>query len=123
MTTLQDAVVAYKTIARADGKSEYTIAWVVGATRQFEQFLGDGIRLEDLTPHDMRCWIAAMRERKRYASHAFAHSDKPLSATTINNYVRGIKLLLSTLAREDVIPEHPVARFRAPKIPTLTSIP
>ena len=39
----------------------------------------------------------------------------PLSSTSINAYVRGIKLLFSTLAKEGLIDTHPVASMPAPK--------
>ncbi|UCH43163.1 MAG: hypothetical protein JSW16_01105 [Dehalococcoidales bacterium] len=38
--TLQDALVAYKTYARAEGKSPKTVAWVASSVGYFADFLG-----------------------------------------------------------------------------------
>ncbi len=38
--TLQDALVAYKTYAGAEGKSPKTIAWIVSSVGYFAEFLG-----------------------------------------------------------------------------------
>ena len=124
MKTLRDAVSAYTTIARAEGKSEHTIAFVRDAVRFFNDFLGDAVDLDSIAVHDVRRWIVALRERPRFASHPTTRtSSRRLSPTTINNYVRGVRLLFSTLVREELIEDHPVARVRAPKAPTLTIEP
>lgn len=124
MTTLQEAILAYRTIAMADGKSARTVEWVCSSAHYFYQFLGDGVRMDDVTPHDLRRWIAYLRDRRRFADHPTIRSkDRLLSSTSINNYVRGIKLLFSTLGREGIVATHPLAFFKAPKIPKLTVRP
>jgi len=42
--TLQDALVAYKTYAQAEGKSPKTVAWVVSSVGYFAEFLGPNDR-------------------------------------------------------------------------------
>ena len=124
MTTLRDALSEYKMIARGENKSERTIEWVCDSTRYLNDFLGDEIELEAITPHDLRRWVAALRERPRYSAHpSTPASTKKLGASSINAYVRGVKLLFSTLIREEIIDEHPVARFKAPKAPKLVIQP
>ena len=123
MTTLQEAISAYRTIAGADGKSPKTIEWVCNSSRYFSDFLGDEISLQDITPQDIRRWIVALRQRRKLAGHPFARSEVGISPTTINNHVRGIKLLISTLVREEITPDHPLTRFRPPKAPKKTIRP
>ena len=38
--TIQDALVAYRTYAKAEGKSPKTISWVVSSVSYFADFLG-----------------------------------------------------------------------------------
>jgi len=38
--TLEDALVAYKTYARAEGKSPKTVTWVASSVGYFAEFLG-----------------------------------------------------------------------------------
>ena len=38
--TLQDALVAYKIYAKAEGKSPKTVAWVASSVGYFAEFLG-----------------------------------------------------------------------------------
>jgi hypothetical protein len=40
MKTLQEALVVYKTYAKAEGKSPKTITWVVSSVNYFSDFLG-----------------------------------------------------------------------------------
>jgi hypothetical protein len=55
--TLQEALVAYQTCARAEGKSPKTVAWIVSSAGYFAEFLGPGqpdiatITSDDLPGH------------------------------------------------------------------------
>ncbi len=56
--TLQDALVAYSTYARAEGKSPKTISWVTSSVTYFAEFLGP--RQQDIgtiTGNDLRRFI------------------------------------------------------------------
>jgi hypothetical protein len=65
--TLLDAVAAYKTIAAAEGKSPKTVESVSASAGCLDAFLGGAAPLAELTPEDLRRWIAALRQRARYA--------------------------------------------------------
>jgi site-specific recombinase XerD len=112
--SLAQATSAYKTIAVSNGLSARTIEWVVSSARYLQEFLGDEVQLEDISTQDVKRWILAMRQRRCWTGHP-VKNPRPLSATSINNYVRGVKILLSTLAKEGFIPPHPVAGIPAPK--------
>ena len=124
MTTLNQAIEAYRTIATADGKSPFTVEWVIRSASYFARFLGGDLPLEEFTPHRLREWIADLRSRPRFADHpSILKKDRPLSPSSISNYVRGVKLLITTLMREGIIADHPLATFRAPKLPKLVVRP
>jgi len=108
-------VSAYATIAASNGLSPRTIEWVASSARYLQEFLGNGIPIEQITTHDVRRWMLALRQRRRWQSCRNRKNESLLSATSINNYVRGVKLLLSTLANEELIAPHPVADMSAPK--------
>jgi len=106
VTTLSDAVTAYKICAKAEGKSPKTISWVTDAVRYFSDFLGDGHHdLSKVTVHDLRRFILALRNAKAYSHHRFTRpQDRPLSPQSIVSYVGAIKSFFSFLAREQIIP-------------------
>ena len=124
MLTIQEAIEAYATIARSEFKSEKTIAWVETSARSFERFVGADVAVGDLGMEHVRGWIAALRIQPRYADHPFAkRTTATVSPIAINTYVRGLKLLITTLVRSDVLRGHPLERIRPPKAPQLTIQP
>ncbi len=62
--TLQDALVAYATYARAEGKSPKTVAWVVSSMGYFAEFLGSEQQdIDTITGNDLRRFIIALQGR------------------------------------------------------------
>ena len=107
--SLAQALRAYRIIAESEGKSRRTLEWVEASAGSLQDFLGDGVALENITTQDLRRWILALRQRRRWPGRPEFKAAGSLSATSINNYVRGVKLLLATLAREGLIGPHPAA--------------
>ena len=98
--------------------------WVIRSATYFARFLGEDLPLEEYTTHRLREWIADLRTKPRFADHpSILTKDSPLSISSISNYVQGVKLLITTLMREGLITEHPLATFRAPKLPKLVVQP
>jgi len=61
--TLQDALVAYRTYARAEGKSPKTVAWVASSVGYFAEFLSPGQQdISTITGNDLRRFIIALRD-------------------------------------------------------------
>ena len=53
--TFEEAVTAYKTYARAEGKSPATVAWVSSSIRYFTEFLGPELpEVQAVTGDDLR---------------------------------------------------------------------
>jgi hypothetical protein len=76
--TLQDALVAYRTYARAEGKSPKTISWVVSSVGYFADFLGP--KQQDIgmiKGNDLRRFIIALQEKTKFSNHPY---NKPQTA-------------------------------------------
>ena len=117
--TIQDALVAYRTYARAEGKSPKTISWVVSSVGYFADFLGP--KQQDigmLKGNDLRRFIIALQEKPKFANHPY---NKPqtakLSAQSIDTYCRGIRAFFAFLKREGFIGTNTLAKVTIPKTP------
>jgi hypothetical protein len=76
--TLRDALVAYKTYAKAEGKSPKTVAWVVSSVGYFAEFLGPEQQdVGTITGNDLRRFIIALQDKPKFANHPY---NKPQQA-------------------------------------------
>lgn len=119
--TLQDALVAYMTYARAEGKSPKTVAWVTSSVGYFAEFLGpDHQDIANITANDLRSFIIALQDRHKYSHHPY---NKPLPAKlspqTILTYCRGIASFFSFLKREGFTEINPMEKVKMPKVPEI----
>jgi site-specific recombinase XerD len=117
--TLQDALVAYRTYARAEGKSPKTISWVVSSVGYFADFLGP--KQQDISiikGNDLRRFIIALQEKPKFSNHPY---NKPqaakLTAQSIDTYCRGIRAFFAFLKREGFISTNAIAKVTLPKTP------
>ncbi len=117
----EEAVTAYKTYARAEGKSPKTVEWATRSVKYFAEFLGPDLpAVEDVTGDDLRRFIIALRERPKFATHRYNRTQKaPVSLQSIDTYCRGIRSLFAFLAREGFIKNDPLAKVRLPKVPEI----
>ena len=69
MTTLSDALVAYRICAQAEGRSPRTIEWITSSVRYFSEFLGGDPELSNITQHDLRRFIIALQSCSKYRKH------------------------------------------------------
>lgn len=111
----------YEICARAEGKSEKTIASMRTAVRLFASFLRSQGLPTDVTQigtAEPRAFINHLRTVNKYQDHPFSRpQDKNLSPFTINGYVRAIRAFWSWMLAEEFIEKNPLARVRAPKVP------
>jgi len=76
--TLQDALVAYKTYSRAEGKSPRTIRWITSSVGYFADFLGPECQdIAGITGNDLRRFIIALQGKHKFSNHPY---NKPQSA-------------------------------------------
>jgi integrase/recombinase XerD len=119
--TFQDALTAYRTYARAEGKSAKTIAWVNSSVTYFADFLGPERQdIASNTANDLRRFIIALQDKKKYGNHPYNKPQKEkLSPHSIDTYCRGIKAFFSFLSREGFIKVNPIEKVKLPKLPEL----
>lgn len=117
--TLQDALVAYKTYARAEGKSPKTIRWIVSSVGYFADFLGPGSQdIASITGNDLRRFIIALREKRKFSHHPYNKPQQAkLSPQSIETYARAVRAFFGFLYREGFIETNPVEKVKMPKVP------
>jgi len=119
--TIQDALTAYRTYARAEGKSPKTISWVVNSVGYFADFLGpDRQDIGDIKGNDLRRFIIALQDKPKFSNHPYNRSQTAkLSPQSIDNYCRGIRSFFAFLKREGFIGTNSIAKVTLPKIPEI----
>ncbi len=119
--TLQDALIAYQTYARAEGKSSSTITWVSSSMGYFAKFLGPEQQdIETITGNDLRRFIIALQGRAKFANHPYNKPQQAkLSAQSIETYCRAIKSFFGFLKREGFTKNNKVAKVKMPKVPEI----
>ncbi len=119
MTTLSDALTAYRICTKAEGKSPKTVDWVCDTVRYFSEFLGE--QANDLFSMNAQClreFILALQAKKAFSQHRFTRpQEKPLSPDSVASYTRAIKSFFSFLEREELIPVNPMVKVKVPKTP------
>jgi site-specific recombinase XerD len=117
--TLQDALVAYKTYARAEGKSPKTVVWVVSSVGYFAEFLGPEQQdMGTISGNDLRRFIIALQDKPKFANHPYNKTQQAkLSPQSIETYCRAIKAFFGFLKREGFIENDTMAKVKMPKVP------
>ncbi|MBI2859451.1 MAG: hypothetical protein HYX90_10270 [Chloroflexi bacterium] len=72
---------AYRTYARAEGKSEKTVRWITQSVGYFADFLGPG--RQDLTTiggNDLRRFIITLQSKHKFSDHPY---NKPLKTNLL----------------------------------------
>jgi len=117
--TLQDALVAYRTYARAEGKSPKTVDWVVSSVGYLAEFLSPEQQgIEKITGDDLRRFIIALRDKPKFANHLYNTTQQAkLSAQSIETYCRGIRAFFGFLKRESFVENNVMAKVKMPKVP------
>lgn len=112
MTTLSDAINAYKICAKAENRSVHTIAWMCRVGGYFSEFLDD-TSLEKIGANDLRRFIIALQQKQIFNNH----QQKTLSPQSVKSYIRGIKAFFGYLEHEEFIHNNPMKKVRLPKAP------
>lgn len=121
MTTLAEALTAYRICAQAEGKSPKTLRWVTSSVTYFGDFLGpDRQEIEDLTGNDLRQFIITLQQRPKFLHHPFNKpNQQKISDQSIETYARAIRNFFSYLYREEMIRHNPMEKVKMPKVPKL----
>jgi integrase/recombinase XerD len=116
---LQDALVAYKTYAKAEGKSHKTIAWITSSVNYFADFLGpDQQSMAEISGNDLRRFIIALQGKQRLSHHPYAKPQAgKLSPQSIETYCRAVRAFFGYMHREGFIETNPMEKVKMPKVP------
>jgi len=119
LTTLSEALAAYRICAKAEGLSPKTVDWVTSAVGYFSEFLGgEANDLGNINAQSLRRFILVLQSKRAFSNHRFTRpQDRPLSPDAVASYIRAIKSFFSFLEREEFIPSNPVRKVRLPKTP------
>ena len=117
--TLSDALVAYKTYARAEGKSPKTVRWVTSSVGYFADFLGPERQdIASIVSNDLRRFIIALQSKQKFSQHPYNKPQQAkLSPQSIETYCRAIRAFFGFLQREGFIESNPMAKVKMPKVP------
>ena len=69
LSTLSDALTAYRICAQAEGRSPRTIQWITSSIRYFAEFLGGDQDISTITANDLRRFIIGLQGAKKYRNH------------------------------------------------------
>jgi site-specific recombinase XerD len=112
--TPQDALIAYRTYAKAEGKSPKTIEWVNSSVRYFSDFLGaESQHIDQIAGNDLRRFIIALQSKHKFSQHPYAKPQKgTLSLQSIETYCRAIRAFSGFLHRENFIDKYPMEKVK-----------
>lgn len=112
--TLQDALTAYRTYARAEGKSQKTVDWISSSVGYFANFLGPERQdIAGVTGNDLRCFIIALKDKQKFGKHPYNKPQKEkLSPQSIETYCQAIRAFFGFLKREGFIENNVIAKVK-----------
>ena len=118
VTTISEALTAYRICAKAEGRSPKTLDWITSSVRYFREFLGGDADIGTLTANDLRRFIIALQSSHRYSKHPCVRPQQDkLSAQSVETYARAIRAFFGFLHREGLILDNPLQKVKMPKVP------
>jgi site-specific recombinase XerD len=118
LTTISEALAAYRISARAEGKSPKTIRWIEFSMRYFAEYLGGDQDITAITGDDLKRFIIALQQSRRLRNHPYAKPQpQNLSPETVQTYARGVKACFGQLHRDGLIDTNPMQKIKMPKVP------
>ncbi len=106
---------------RTEGKSPRTLEWYARVLSHFEKYLkgcSHSLMLGDLSLDVARGFVLHLQTRNKWEGHPLIRSsDDRLAATSVQNYVRGLRAFFSWLHKDGYTEEHLLAHLKPPKAP------
>ncbi len=112
---LQNLIKGFALSCQTEGKSPKTIEWYICFLRKFLQFLQLNIYptlLNEIDRSHIRAFILHLQQQAKTP-----HTKKPLSDSTVQGYVRTLKVFFSWLLREEYIESNPMTNIPVPRAP------
>ncbi|HEY96316.1 MAG TPA: tyrosine-type recombinase/integrase [Dehalococcoidia bacterium] len=112
---------SYALCLGTEGKSTKTITWYIANLNRFANFLKKNslsVSVTDIGKEEARQFITYLQNDViRWEENPSIHDDKPLSAYSIQGYVRTIKAFWSWLLIEEYITHNRMAGLKLPRTP------
>ncbi len=112
---LNNLIEGFKLSCQTENKSPKTIEWYTCFLQRFLQFLQHNnypIRVSAIDKNHIRSFILYLQQQAKTP-----HTGKPLSNSTIQGYIRTLKVFFSWLSREEYIESNPMTRIPVPRAP------
>jgi len=112
---LKSLIEGFKLSCQTENKSPKTIEWYTCFLERFLQFLQLNIhptRVNEIDKNHIRSFILYLQQQAKTP-----HTDKPLSSSTVQGYIRTLKVFFSWLLREEYIESNPMTRIPVPRAP------
>ena len=112
---LQNLIKGFELSCQTEGKSPKTIEWYTCFLRRFLQFLQLNIHptnVNEIDKNHIRAFILYLQQQAKTP-----HTKKPLSSSTVQGYIRTLKVFFSWLLREEYIESNPMNRIPVPRAP------
>ena len=113
---LANLIDGFRLSCQTEGKSPKTIDWYICFLKKFGQFLEQNQMpryVGEIDKTHIRAFIRYLQAEAR-----IPRNGAPLSAATVQGYVRTLKAFFSWLEREGYIITNPMAKIPIPKAPT-----
>ncbi len=120
-TSLERLAKHFEAQNRSEGKSPRTVEWYERVLRYFQDYLkeeGYPTTLGGVNLQVVREFVVYLQTREKWHGHRNAQNgDGHLSPTSVNNYVRGLRVFFSWLHREGYTEENILASLKPPRAP------
>ena len=112
---LNNLIEGFKLSCQTENKSPKTIEWYTCFLRRFLQFLQMNhypAEVNEINKTHIRSFIIYLQQQAKTP-----HTEKPLSNSTVQGYIRTLKVFSSWLLREEYIESNPMTRIPVPRAP------
>lgn len=118
MTTISEALTAYRICAQAENRSPRTIQWIASSVGYLAGHMGGDYDISSISASDIRRFIISLQTSTKYNNHPYTcPQDALISAQTIETYARAVRAFFGHLKREGLIDVNPFDKIKIPKVP------
>lgn len=119
MTSLNDAVMDYLQIKRANGRADATAKWYESILGALVQHFGEGRAVDAITGRDMTRYILGLRERGTRYTDAPQRPEEQggLSSYSIQSHIRALKAFWLFATDEYMLERDPMRNIKTPRLP------
>ncbi len=112
---LRNLIDGFKLSCQTENKSPKTIEWYLCFLQRFLQFLqlnSHTTIVNEIDKNQIRSFILYLQKRAKTP-----HTEKSLSGSTVQGYVRTLKVFFSWLLKEEYIESNPMTKIPVPRAP------